>query len=243
MPSGFVSNALRLFAVLLALAASGQSIDAAQAQNNSASSATLNLQAVFDGLNKAAPLFKSISGTLEYTKVTVIVDDHSTETGRIIFEKSGGKSRVMLAFTAPAEKYVLFESGKVSIYRPKIAEVEVFSLANRKDLVEQFLLLGFGTSAAELQQAYDVSFAGETSLDGRRTAHLTLLPKSTGVASQLKGIELWLLPDTWQPLQQKFLEPSGDYLIARYSNLQHNSKIPAKDLRLPLKGNVRTVQR
>ena len=243
MPYGLVSNALRHFAVLLALAVSGQAIDPAQAQNSAASSASLNLQAVFDGLNKAAPLFKSISGTLEYTKVTVIVDDHSTETGRIIFEKSGGKSRVMLAITAPSEKYVLFESGKVSIYRPKLAEVEVFSLANRKDLVEQFLLLGFGTSAEELQKAYDVSFAGEESLDGKRTAHLKLLPKSTGIAAQLKGIELWLLLDTWQPLQQKFMEPSGDYLLASYRNLKHNTKIPSKDLRLPLKGNVRTVQR
>lgn len=43
-------------------------------------------------------------------------------------------------------------------------------------------------------------------------------------------------------VQQKFVEPSQDYLLARYSGLQQNAKIPAKNFRLPLKGKVRTVR-
>ena len=200
------------------------------------------LPAILEGMGQAAARFKSVVGNLEYTKVTVIVDDHSTERGKIYFQKSKGQTRVMIAFQEPGEKYVLFADGKVALYRPKIAEVEEYQLSQRQDLLEQFLLLGFGTAGAELQKAYRISFRGEESLEGRRVFHLELIPKSPKVSAQLQRIELWISPETWQPLQQKFFEPSGDYLIARYSDLKRNVKIPDKNFRLPLRGKVRTVR-
>jgi outer membrane lipoprotein-sorting protein len=193
-------------------------------------------------MDQAALRFASMAADLEYTKVTVIVDDHSTERGKIFFEKSKGKLRVMLAFRSPAEKYVLFQDGKVSIYRPKIAEIEEYSLAGNQGLMEQFLLLGFGTSGADLQKSYAVSWKGEEMLDGERTVHLELAPKSEQVAARLARVELWLSPETWQPLQQRFTEPSKDYLTARYRNVQQNTKIPSGNFRFPVRGKIRTVR-
>jgi len=193
-------------------------------------------------MDQAALRFASMAADLEYTKVTVIVDDHSTERGRIFFEKSKGKLRVMLAFSSPAEKYVLFQDGKVSIYRPKIAEIEEYSLARNQGLMEQFLLLGFGTSGADLQKSYAVSLKGEETLDGERTVHLELAPQSAQVAARLARIDLWLSPETWQPLQQRFTEPSKDYLTARYRNVQQNTKIPSSNFQFPIRGKVRTMR-
>ncbi|MBI3895758.1 MAG: outer membrane lipoprotein carrier protein LolA [Acidobacteria bacterium] len=247
MRFGFGSRPWRwLRVVLLGLAQASVPSEATafQAAGSRGQSATdrQKLQTILDGMDQAASRFKSVVGNLEYTKVTVIVNDASTEKGKIYFEKAKGKPRVMLAFTNPAERYVLFADTKVSIYRPKIAEVEEYSLAERRELIEQFLLLGFGTAGKELQKAYDVTLRGEEQLDGERVFHLELISKSPKVAAQLKRIELWLATETWQPLQQKFLEPSGDYLIARYSDLQQNVKIADKNLRLPLRGKVHTVQ-
>ncbi|MBI4460737.1 MAG: outer membrane lipoprotein carrier protein LolA [Acidobacteria bacterium] len=236
-------NSARYFlTVLLGLAIGIASVVGKAAQVTQSSDKQQKLQAVFAGMDQAATRFKSVVGNLDYTKFTVIVNDASTEKGTMYFEKAKGQPRVLLAFNEPAEKYVLLAGGKVSIYRPKIAEVEEYSLAERQNLVEQFLLLGFGTAGAELQKSYQVAFVGEEKLDGQRAYRLELIPKAGKVAAQLKRIEIWLSPDTWQPLQQKFLEPSGDYLLARYSGLQQNVKIPAKNLRLPLQGNVRTVR-
>ena len=137
---------------------------------------------------------------------------------------------------------MLFADGKVSIYRPKIAEIEEYSLARKQGLLEQFLLLGFGTSGTELQKSYRISWRGEETLDGEPAVHLELLPKSAEVARRLQSIELWLSPQTWEPLQQKFVEPSKDYLIARYRSPQHNTKIPAKNFQFPVRGKVRTVR-
>jgi len=216
---------------------------AAQITSDGRSSAvSRSLAAVLNGMDQAAPRFRSMAAKLEYTKVTVIVDDHSTERGSIYFDKQNGKTRMMIAFQDPAEKYVLFEEGKVSIYRPRIAEVQEYELSDKQGLVEEFLLLGFGTAGEELRKSYNVSLNGEEALDGQKTFHLKLDPKSQNISSRLQSIELWISPDSWQPLQQKFFEPSGDYLIARYADLKVNESIPSKNFRLPLKGKVRTVR-
>ena len=200
------------------------------------------LETTLAGMDQAATRFSTVTGDLEYTKVTVLVNDRSTERGTIYFEKAKGKTRVMLAFREPAEKYVLFQGTKVSFYRPKIAEVEEYDIAQRQGLVEQFLLLGFGTAGSELQKAYSIAWRGEESLDGQRTVHLELTPKSAQASARLKRIELWLSPENWQPVQQKFWEPSGDYLLARYSGLKLNTKIPDRNFKLPLRGKVKTVR-
>ena len=215
--------------------------------SGSASAATL--EATLAGMDQAAARFTSVTGDLDYTKVTVIVDDHSTDRGTIAFEKTRGRSpldkafRVMLAFREPAEKFVLFLGDKVSLYRPKIAAVEEYDMGGKQDLVEQFLLLGFGTPGSELQKSYQIVWRGEDSLDGERTLHLELTPKSEQAGARLKKIELWLSPETYQPVQQKFWEPSGDYMIARYTNLKLNISIPDRTFRLPLKGKVKFEKR
>jgi len=193
-------------------------------------------------MDQSAEDFSSVAADLEYTKVTVIVNDHSTQTGKIYYEKPGGITRVLIAFTQPAEKYVLFADGKVDLYQPRIAEVDEYELARRQDLVEQFLLLGFGTSGAALQKAYQVALKGSENVSGQQTYLLDLVPKSSKVAAQLQRIQLWISPQNSEPVQQKFFEPGGDYVISRYSNLRLNAKIPDKQFRLPLKGKVRTVR-
>ena len=152
-------------------------VQSAVQSSNRPESAAPTLEATLAGMDQAAAGFSSVQGSLEYTKVTVIVNDRSTDRGKIYFEKTKGRSRVLLAFDSPAEKYVLFQGSKVSIYRPKIAEVEEYELAQRRDLAEQFLLLGFGTAGSEMQKAYRIAWRGEEPLDGQPTLHLELTPR------------------------------------------------------------------
>lgn len=245
MPSAFTSS-LRFRQccrnVVLALVGGGLCLAMAAGGQTTAVPASRTLETVLAGMDQAAARFSSLSADLEYTKVTVIVDDRSTETGKIYFEKTKSQPRVMLAFQQPAEKYVLFSDGKVSIYRPRIAVIEEYSLTNNQGLLEQFLLLGFGTPGSQLQKNYRVSLKGEADWEGTTAVLLELLPKNSAVSSRLERIELWLSTETWQPLQQTFYEPSKDYLIARYRNSRHNEKLPAKLFALPVRGKVRTVR-
>ena len=200
------------------------------------------LAEILAGMDQSAADFTSMAASLEYTKVTVIVNDHSTQNGKINFEKERGKTRVLISFTSPAEKHLLFADGKVQFYQPKIAQVDEYQLSSRQDLVEQFLLLGFGTSGSELRNAYQITLRGSESIAQQQCFLLDLVPKSPKVAAQLQRIQLWISPQSWEPIQQKFYEPGGDYVIARYSDMKRNVKLSDKDFRLPLKGKVRTVR-
>ncbi|MEN6603067.1 MAG: hypothetical protein ABFD86_11690, partial [Bryobacteraceae bacterium] len=51
-----------------------------------------------------------------------------------------------------------------------------------------------------------------------------------------KTVDLWISAANGQPVQQKFLEPSGDYNLIAYSNVQLDVNISDQAFNLPTKG-------
>ena len=182
------------------------------------------LDTVLKHLDAQAADFHSLRAELERTKVTVVVNDKSTESGRILV-RSDGKMRIEL--TQPDERTILRNGDNFYIYNPKIHRVEEYNLGKKKSVVDQFLLLGFGTSGKSLTESYTMTLQGEDTLDGRKVLLLDLVPKTEEVKQQLSKIQLWLDETTWLPAQQQFFETgSGDYFIIRYKNMERNVRIP-----------------
>jgi outer membrane lipoprotein-sorting protein len=181
------------------------------------------LEGVLKQLDMQASDFHSLTADLERTKVTVVVNDKSTESGKI-FVRRDDKMRIEL--TQPDPRTILRDGDDFYIYNPKIHRVEEYNLGKKKSLVDQFLLLGFGTAGSELKKSYSISLQGEETLDNRKVVLLELLPKSDDVRNQLSKIQLWIDETTWLPAQQKFYETgSGDYFIIQYKNIARNVRI------------------
>jgi len=216
----------------------------AVAPANSAQAPALTLNDVLAGMDKAARGFESVVADLVYTKVTVIVNDKSVEKGLIYFKRTKGRRdfKVKIDIRAPSQKLVLFTGDKGYIYRPSIKQVEEYELGKNKQALEQFLLLGFGTSGRELQSAYEVTLIGPSRLGDADTVKLELVPKSPSLAHHLRKVELWLSRKTWQPVQQVFTEPSGDYLVAQYSSAKINGPVSDNEFKLKLPGNVKRIK-
>lgn len=191
-----------------------------------ASSAPQNawtLDSVLKQLDSQAASFHSLTADLERTKVTVVVDDKSTESGQISV-RSDDKMRIEV--TQPDARTILRDGDNFYIYNPKIHRVEEYNLGKKKSVVDQFLLLGFGTSGSSLKESYAVALQGEETLDNHKVVRLELLPKTDEVRKQLSKILLWLDESTWLPAQQQFFETgSGDYFIIRYRNIKRNVRI------------------
>ena len=184
----------------------------------------LSLDAVLKQLDTQAASFQSLTADLERTKVTVVVNDKSTQSGQISVRRDG-KMRIEL--TQPDPQTILRDGDNFYIYNPKIHRVEEYNLGNRKSVVDQFLLLGFGTSGSSLKESYSVSLQGEESVENHKTVRLELLPKTDDVRKQLSRILLWFDESTWLPVQQQFFETgSGDYFIIHYRSIQRNVRIP-----------------
>jgi outer membrane lipoprotein-sorting protein len=211
----------RINLLLCAVIAAAALVSTARASN--APQNTWTLDSVLKQLDSQAASFHSLTADLERTKVTVVVDDKSTESGQISV-RSDDKMRIEV--TQPDARTILRDGDNFYIYNPKIHRVEEYNLGKKKSVVDQFLLLGFGTSGSSLKESYAVTLQSEETLDNHKVVRLELLPKTDEVRKQLSKILLWLDESTWLPAQQQFFETgSGDYFIIRYRNIKRNVRI------------------
>jgi outer membrane lipoprotein-sorting protein len=207
-------NVPGLICLLFLVSAVGQ----ARRQRNS-----WNLDQVLHQLDYEARTFRTLTAQVERTKVTVVVNDRSTESGMIYVRRDG---KMRLNMLKPDPRTILRTGDDLFVYNPLIHQVQEYSLAKHREMVDQFLLLGFGTSSHELEKAYQISLVGEQSLDDRKTLVLDLTPKSQQMLNQIAKIRLWVDESSWLPVQQKFFEAgTQDYFIIRYKNIVRNANL------------------
>ncbi len=192
-------------------------------------------------MDDAAVQLKTISAHLTYTTVTVLVNDRATQTGEIFFRK-GKRPEVLIKFSKPNAKVILFKKNHAEIYYPQINQIQEYDLERHRDLLQQFLLLGFGTESAQLETSYKVQYLGEKPLSGALTPVLELKPVQADVAAQLSKVDLWISPESWLPVQQEFFESSGDYLIASYSQVRVNIPLDSSVFKIRAKRGTERVK-
>ena len=180
------------------------------------------LESVLHELDSRAHTFKGFTADIERTKVTVVVNDKSTETGTIAVR--GDKMR--LEMTKPDSRTILRDADDFYIYTPGLKRVEEYNLGGKRQMIDSFVLLGFGNSGKDLQSQYLLTFMGESPIDNRKAIKLELTPKSDDVRQQIAKIDLWLDESNWLPVQQQFFEAgTDDYFIIHYSNIVANARI------------------
>lgn len=185
--------------------------------------AALTLESVLDSLNREAKDFRSVTADVERTKVTVVVNVKSTEKG--ILWVRGDKMRLDLK--EPDPRTVLRIGDTIFVYTPGLKQVEEYNLGKHRELVNEFLLLGFGTSGHDLEKGFLVTLIGEPILDRQKTVLLELTPKEGQARNQIARIRLWLDQSSWLAVQQEFFETgTDDYFIVRYANISRNPDIP-----------------
>ncbi|MGD0693781.1 MAG: outer membrane lipoprotein-sorting protein [Terriglobia bacterium] len=198
---------------------------------------------ILERMNDSAKRLKTVSADLEYTKVTVVVDDKSTEYGELFFQ-TGKNESILINFHKPDPKAILFlfKQKRAEIYLPKSNQIQEYDFEKHSGLVEQFLLLGFGTEIGELRKHYGIKMIGEEVLDGDTTAVLELTPLREDIASQLTKVQLWVSEESWIPTQQKFFESDGDYLITRYTAVKVNRELPSSTFRISAPKDAKRVK-
>ena len=203
--------------------------------------ASFTLADVVKQLDEQAKTFRSLTASMERTKVTVVVNDRSTENGLIFVRRD---SKMLLEMVQPDARTILLNGNDLYIYTPRIKRVEEFDLGRHRTLVDQFLLLGFGTSGKDLEKGYLMTVLGEQSLSSKRVIQLELTPKTEEVRNQISRIHLWIDMATWLPIQQKFFETgSGDYFEIRYTNIVRNPNLPDSRFRPNWPRGVERIKR
>jgi len=209
---------------LAVLAGLGALICARQSGASAAQNASRwTLDTVLNMMDKSAADFHSLSADIEHIKYTDVVKDTSTETGQIFVRRD---QKMRIEFTKPDPRTILRTGDSLFVFTPKINRVEEFNLGKNRVLVDQYVLLGFGTKSQNMEKSYNLKLNGEEELDHRKTFVLELTPKSDEVRKQISKIQMWIDSSSWLPVQQKFFESgTGDYFLFRYTNMMKNLKI------------------
>lgn len=201
-----------------------------------------NLDAILGSMDKAAANFHSAQTDFVWDQYQIVVEDHNVQKGTMYFQRQGSDTQMAADITSPDKKYVLFSDGKVRVYQPSVDQVTEYNAGKNKADFETFLVLGFGGSGKDLQKSFDVKYAGMEQVQGVNAGKLELTPKVQKVKNMFQTITLWIDPARGVSVQQKFQEPSGDYRLASYSNIQLNKKLDNNVFKLKTTGKTKTIK-
>jgi outer membrane lipoprotein-sorting protein len=186
-------------------------------------SAPPTTESVLAMMDKSARDFHTLTADIEHIKYTDVVKDTSTETGKLLVRRD---EKMRIEFFQPDRRTILRTGDSLFVFTPKINRVEEYDLGKNREMVDQYVLLGFGTKSDNVRKSYEVSVIGETELDNKKTVQIELTPKSDQMRKQIAKIQMWIDEASWLPIQQKFFESgSEDYLIFHYTNVMKNLKI------------------
>lgn len=198
------------------------------------------LAAIETRMDQNAPVFSTIAAKLKKSSYTKVINDTTTETGTILMKRvKPNDMRVKIDFSGTDERSALFHDRKYEVFLPKLKIVQEYDLGQYGSLVDQFMLLGFGTSGKSLAQNYDISVLKQEELGGQKTTCLELIPKSKEARVHLVKIEMWIPEGQSYPIQQKLHFPSGNYDAVIYSDLKLNGHLSEDALKLRLPKGVK----
>jgi len=192
------------------------------------------LASTFARMDAAAAAFKGLTTAVNKVSHTEFLKQDDIDSGTMAVKRSKPHElRALVNITAPDKKEVELNGHNAQMYFPKSNTVQIVNLDKKTTaVVDQLLLLGFGSTSADIQSAYTVKAGGEETIDGQKTVRLVLTPKKPETLGDVVNIELWISDATGMAIRQKFNEHGGDYVLAVYTNMKLVTNLPDSSVKL-----------
>ncbi len=188
-------------------------------------------------MDRAAQDFRALSANMKRVQFTAVISESNEMQGVVRLKRIKGGTVGIVDFQQPEQRTVYVNGHNIQVYYPKANTVEIYDSSKYTSNIDQFLLLGFGTSSAELQKSYDLKTAGMETIGGLATTRIEMTPKSAELKKLITKIELWIPEAQDTPVQEKVTEPSKNYELITYSDVKVNPSLldSAFELKLPAK--------
>jgi outer membrane lipoprotein-sorting protein len=173
-----------------------------------------SLAATLARMDEAAAKFKGLQADVQKISHMAVINEDTVEAATIAVKRPKPNDiRVLFDFKPPNPKQVAIAGVKAAIYYPEINTVQEWDMGKDRSLVEQFMLLGFGSNSKDLGSAYSIRLGGTETVAGQKATRIEV--------------------------QQKLFEPGGDYLLATYTNIELRLNLPDSAVKLNLPKNVK----
>jgi outer membrane lipoprotein-sorting protein len=190
-------------------------------------------QHTLDRMDEAAASFKALTADVRKVHHTTIFNEDETTTGTVVVRRPRPQElQVLFNIEKPDPMQAAFSDHTVEVYHPKLMVIDQYDLSKKLgDGVSRYMLLGFGSSVKDLEQAYTIGPGGPETIDGGKTTRIVLTPRKPDPVMHLSKVDLWISDETGIAVQQK-LYTDPDYDVATYSNMKINPALSDSAARL-----------
>jgi len=205
-------------------------------------------QHVLAEMDAASAKFRSVQADFVWVQLmTDPVPDTDTQKGSIVFLRRGTETQMAARITEqngkPVPKDLVYSGGELEFYQPTIQQLTIFSAGANRAQYESFLTLGFGGSGKDLEASWEVSYQGEETIDGVRTAKLDLVPKQASVKQNFAHVTIWVDPARAVSLKQQFFSDEHNSRTATYSNIRYNQPVAGNPFHLKIAAGTQVVHK
>lgn len=191
--------------------------------------AAQDLKAVLAKLDVASADFRSTTANFEFdTTQTDPVPDTDVQKGIVYYDRKNGAMRMGVHIDEvngkPVPKVMVVSGGEFQLYEKLTNQVTRSKKAGK---YESYLVLGFGASGKDLEQKFNVKYAGEETVGGVKTEKLDLVAKDPDVLKLFPKMTIWIDPARGVSVKQYFDEGQGQSRTCTYSNIKVNQPLPA----------------
>ena len=185
-------------------------------------------------MDEASDRSESLSADFEQSNRDHIQEEEETSTWKLFFQVPG---RIRWEYAFPVRKVLLVKDDKILLYNAVAHQVQEFERGQMPGAGVD-LLIGFGSSNAEIGKHYDVSLLEERSED----VVLELIPKPDSSASVFAAIELTLGKADWTPVRTVFHEWNKDTTTLAFAVVKLNEPLPPNVFELDLPPGVEIIR-
>lgn len=207
-----------------------------------------SLNDILARMDQSAKTFRSLSADVRHTEYSSLFDETKPEDGTFKMRKHLKTGVVLLAeFTGRDARKLHIAGSQLEIFHPKANSVEIYDTRKFTKSFDLFLMVGFGTTKAELTSTYNIALGGPETINGIKTTRLDLTPKKDEAKKLFNMIQIWIPEGQANPIQEKMLtgKESKDYNLFLFSNEKiraaNDPALPDSDFELKLPADVKKI--
>src|SRR6266702_3502169 len=172
---------------------------------------------------------------------TKIVNDTTTETGKIYFLRTGSTTQSGAKLNPPDARTFEYKNGLLRLFTPGTNHIDQYSAgAANQSRYEAFLSPRFRGNGSDLAKAWAITDQGtEQNTDRGKPVSLEkldLVSKGASERNNYTHITIWVDPVRDVSLKQVFFDVSGDTNSAIYSKIRLNQSIDLKTYAIKCQG-------
>ena len=204
-----------------------------------------DLPQILKKMDEAALSFKGLTADMNRELFTYFTKEHEAQSGTVVVRRPKPKDFEVLFEIKEPERQLVSLTGRTGLlYNPKTNTVQEWNLGKYSAAINQYLLLGFGSSSKDVQESYTIVGSSPAVIGGQQTTCIELTPRKPDTALHLVRAELWISDETGIAVQQKVTYSSQNYDLVTYKNMKLRADIPESAVKMNLpKGVKREVMR